>query len=150
MEKNNIKWMQLGVNFVLALLLVFVFTSIDCKAQVGNNKHHNYVNPLLNISTPEKQGMDSELLIDMLEKIKTDSLKVRSIIIIRNGHLVLESYTHPYDKDVLHDVKSVSKSIISALVGIALRENIIEGVDQKVSDILPEYFEDADSVRKEL
>ena len=83
----------------------------------------------LKISTPEEQGIDSELLAQMLEKIKEEDSKIRSIIIIRNGRLVLESYIHPYNENVLHDVKSVSKSIISSIVGIALKEKIIDSLD---------------------
>jgi hypothetical protein len=51
----------------------------------------------------------------------------------------------------MHDVKSVSKSIISSIVGIALRENIIESLDEKVMDILPEYFQmETDTLKKEI
>jgi len=75
----------------------------------------------------------------MLAEIQNNELRIRSVIIIRNGHLVLESYVHPYDSSISHDVKSVSKSIISALTGIALRENMIRSPDQNVYDFFPEY-----------
>jgi CubicO group peptidase (beta-lactamase class C family) len=104
-----------------------------------------------NASTPEEQGIDSELLAEMLERIKEKDLKIRSIIIIRNGRLVLESYIHPYNENVMHDVKSVSKSIISCIVGIALREKIIDSLNQKVIEFLPEYFPAAaDPLKKEI
>jgi len=102
-------------------------------------------------STPEEQGINSEFLADMLEKIKEEDLKIRSIIIIRNGRLVLESYVHPYNENVMHDVKSVSKSIISSIVGIALKEKIIESLNQKVIEFLPKYFPaEPDPLKKEI
>ncbi len=91
------------------------------------------------LSTPEEQGLDSDRLADMLEEIREDELKVRSVLIIRNDHLVLEAYVHPYTRDVLHDVKSVSKSVISALVGIALDEGVLPSIEQPVSEYFPAY-----------
>ncbi|MGE5605086.1 MAG: serine hydrolase domain-containing protein [Bacteroidota bacterium] len=99
-------------------------------------------------STPEKQGIDSGKLRRMLEYIKENQIDIHSILIIRNGYLVLESYMAPYDKDTIHNLKSVSKSFLSAVAGIALREKLLTGLDQKVADLLPEYFESIADPRK--
>lgn len=99
-------------------------------------------------STPEKQGIDSDILADMLLRMQSERLAVRSVLIIRNDTLVLECYTHPYDRDVVHDVKSVSKSIISALVGVALREGIVASLDQPVCNSFPEYLPENSDPRK--
>lgn len=80
-------------------------------------------------STPEKQGIDSGKLRRMLEYIKEHQIDIHSILIIRNGYLVLESYMAPYDKDTIHNLKSVSKSFLSAVAGIALREKLLTGLD---------------------
>ncbi|MFC2103536.1 serine hydrolase domain-containing protein [Bacteroidota bacterium] len=136
------------LHFTFLILFTLLTANHQTKSSDKNNPESS--DPFLNYSTPEEQGLDSELLADMLEKIKLEDLKVRSVIIIRNGHLVLESYVHPYTKDVLHDVKSVSKSIISSVVGLALKENIIESLEQKVSDFLPEYFQDEDSIKRNI
>jgi CubicO group peptidase (beta-lactamase class C family) len=113
-----------------------------------NNKES--LNGYWESSTPEDQGIDSESLVAMLKKIKDEQFKIRGIIIIRNDHLVLECYVHPYDRDVMHDVKSVSKSIISVIVGIALREGMIKNLDQKVYEFLPEYFKTEELQKKEI
>lgn len=144
--RNKIKFSLFRSIFFVFLLLL----TVNFRVNINDNEKHNSFDPLQNHSTPEEEGIDSGLLAAMLGKIKTDSLKVRSVIIIRNGHLVLECYVHPYNKEVTHDVKSVIKSIISALVGIALRENIIGNLKQKVSYYLPEYFQDADSLKREI
>lgn len=100
-------------------------------------------------STPEEQGIDSGKLANMLQRIENFS-GIRSILIIRHGHLVLECYRPPYDKSIGINVMSVTKSFMSALTGIAIRENHIAGVDQKVSDLLPEYFTTAEPRKKEI
>jgi len=102
------------------------------------------------ISLPEEQGIDSAPLAEMLEKINTENLKVRSVIIARNGKLVLEAYVHPYNRNTAHDVKSVSKSIISALTGIAVEKKILQSIDQKVYEFLPEYFSDEEPQKKNI
>ena len=103
-----------------------------------------------NSSTPEQQGVDSAMLLRSIRRIREESLDVRSLIIIRNDHVILELYVHPYTRDTVHNVKSVSKSILSALVGIALREEVLEGTNQTVREFFPDYFpeEAADSRNK--
>jgi CubicO group peptidase (beta-lactamase class C family) len=152
MIKNKINWMQYKFTSILILFFIFLVTpTVNCQSKTDDGKNHNPSDPFLNSSTAEEQGIDSELLADMLQKIKEENLKIRSVIIIKNGKLVLESYVHPYNKDVMHDVKSVSKSIISSIVGIALKEKIIESINQKIVDFLPEYFpKEADPQKKEI
>lgn len=99
-------------------------------------------------STPEKQGIDSWKLRLMLEYIKENNIDIHSILIIRHGYLVFESYFYPYDKDTIHNLKSVSKSFLSSVVGIALREKLLTDLDQKVADIFPEYFGSVNDPRK--
>jgi CubicO group peptidase (beta-lactamase class C family) len=102
-------------------------------------------------STPEEQGIDSGSLAATLRKIRDEKIDIHSVVLIRNGSLVLESYVHPYGPEDLHNVKSVSKSIISALVGIALHRGDLKSLDQKVSEFYPQYFpEDADPRKKAI
>lgn len=90
-------------------------------------------------TTPEEQGLNSEVLVDMLEYTKEINKEIHSIIIYRNDALVTEAYFYPYSKDVKHNIFSCTKSILSGLVGIAIEEEIIKGVDEKVVDFFPEF-----------
>jgi CubicO group peptidase (beta-lactamase class C family) len=92
------------------------------------------------ISTPEEQGINSEKILQMFHKIDSAALDFHSILIIRNGYIITEAYWSPYNKNSLHNVKSASKSIISALCGIALEKNYIDNINQKVFDFFPEYI----------
>lgn len=69
-------------------------------------------------STPEEQGIDSALILEMLQEIQEQGLDFHSVLLICNDHLVTEVYFPPYYEDFKHPVYSVSKSITSALVGI--------------------------------
>jgi CubicO group peptidase (beta-lactamase class C family) len=86
-------------------------------------------------STPEAQGMDSENLAKMLDFIQSNSLNIHSVIIIRHGYVVLETYAEPFRKDIIHTINSCTKSFTSALVGIALDKGYIKNVNQNVVDI---------------
>ena len=61
-----------------------------------------------------------------------------SVLVLHKGKLAYEYYADGWDENKLHQQYSVTKSIVSALVGIAIGEGKIEGVDQKVYDFFKE------------
>ena len=61
-----------------------------------------------------------------------------SLLILHKGKLVYERYAKGWDKDKPHYMASVTKSVLSALVGIAIGEGKIKGVHQKVIDFFPD------------
>jgi CubicO group peptidase (beta-lactamase class C family) len=89
--------------------------------------------------TPESRGFHSGDLERMVEHIEENDLSIHSIIIYKDDAVPFEIYFEPYNKDVSHNLKSTSKGVISALVGIAIREGYIEGLDEKVLSFFPEY-----------
>jgi CubicO group peptidase (beta-lactamase class C family) len=100
-------------------------------------------------STPEEQGMDSEKLAQIFEVITEQRLNIHSVLIIRNGYLVTEAYYHPFRSKNMHEVYSVTKSVVSALVGIALEKGFIESVHQPVLDFFPEQTIENDDAHKQ-
>jgi len=94
------------------------------------------------IATPEEQGMDSAKLLEMVkfyeeQRLKNQKISIDSITIVRNGYIVADIYLNPlFPKDTKHIIHSCTKSIMSALIGIAIEEGYIEGVDVLVLDIL--------------
>lgn len=61
---------------------------------------------------------------------------VKSLLVVSEGSIVGEGYFNGQTPQSLHDVRSVTKSVTSALVGIAIREGFIASVDQTVGDYL--------------
>jgi CubicO group peptidase (beta-lactamase class C family) len=89
-------------------------------------------------STPDEQGMNSNLLNEMMDKIQEQDVRIDSLLIVRNGHLVFEEYpSYRYENDSRHIIHSCTKSYTSALVGIALHNGYIEGVDSTLLELLP-------------
>jgi CubicO group peptidase (beta-lactamase class C family) len=87
-------------------------------------------------SSPEKQGLDSDRLTQLIEIIRVgkEFPDLHSLLIVRNGSLVVEEYFEEYSSEKLHTLQSVSKSFTSALIGIAIERGEIMGVDEKILD----------------
>nr|WP_262908143.1 serine hydrolase [Chryseobacterium sp. LC2016-29] len=59
---------------------------------------------------------------------------ITSIVVIKNGKLLLEEYFNKYNRDSLNDTRSVGKSFASALMGIAVKGGYIKNENQKISE----------------
>lgn len=88
-------------------------------------------------ATPESQGMNSDLLENMMDIIWEKDLDIDSVLIVRNGYIVLDAYKFPGNSDHKNNIYSCTKSIVSALIGIAIDKRYIKGVRQVVLDFFP-------------
>src|SRR6478672_6351367 len=94
-----------------------------------------------------------ELSIDLTEKLLTQIRNgtyknIHSILIVKDGRLVVEEYFpgqeddgrhQVYQRHTLHGIHSATKSINSILIGIAIDQKLIQSVDEKVSTFFPEH-----------
>lgn len=97
---------------------------------------------------PATLGMDSEKLSELEPMIKSEYSNINGIVVVRNRYIAYERYYNGYGPDDTHHVASVTKSIISALIGIAIDEGYIQNLDKKVLDFFPEYVPDASDRQK--
>lgn len=74
--------------------------------------------------------------------------RLNSLLVSHRGDLVLEQYFNGRGRDSTTNVKSVSKTILSALIGVAIDEGHIVGLDQPIADFLGDYYESIDDPRK--
>ncbi|AVK83800.1 6-aminohexanoate hydrolase [Lysinibacillus sp. B2A1] len=88
---------------------------------------------------PEIVRMNSEKLLKLESTIKSDYSNINGLVIVRDGYLVFEKYFNDKGQDDVQHVASVTKSVISALIGIAIEAGYIQSVEQKVLDFFPEY-----------
>lgn len=89
------------------------------------------------VATPEEQGMDPALLNEMFSAIKQERIDTHSVLVVRNGYIVAEQYSPPYTMEERHRLFSVTKSVVATLVGIAIEEERITGVETPVYELLP-------------
>ncbi len=89
-------------------------------------------------TTPEEQGMNSGMLVDMVRTIRDQELNVDSITIVRNGYVVMDNYFYPFPENAKHSLRSASKSVMSILIGIAIEKKYIKDVNQPVLSFFPD------------
>lgn len=75
-----------------------------------------------------------------LDNVVSDKFdNIAGVLAIHKGKVVLEKYFHNHNNTDTFHVASVTKSIISALIGIALDKGCLQSIDQRLMDIFPEY-----------
>ena len=102
----------------------------------------------------DEVGLDRRVVERGVSEIQGGAFgEIHSFLIVRYGKLVFEEYWSgdayfntylfgvrtDFDKDTIHNLASVTKSITSAIFGIAVDRGDIESVDEKVMDYFPEY-----------
>jgi len=91
-------------------------------------------------STPQEHGMNNDTLYDMIDLIEAEEYPVRSIFIVKDGYVVFEEYLSRYFPATRrHLLHSVTKSFVGTLIGIALQQGILAGVNETVLDFFPGY-----------
>lgn len=102
--------------------------------------------------TFEDSGIDGAMLDSVIGRVRTSKMEVHSFLVAHRGRLVVERYgwnsgsnaSHPSEPhqvlpDEPHWLASSTKSFLSALIGIALEDGVIPGLDQKASEWFPDY-----------
>jgi CubicO group peptidase (beta-lactamase class C family) len=105
------------------------------------------------VATPESAGFDGAALCTLVERVRSlPNSSVHGVVVVRRGALVFEQYFAGEDQirgrsigrveftpTVKHDLRSISKSVTSLLVGIAVDRGLIRSVDEPVFNFFPEY-----------
>ena len=82
-----------------------------------------------------KDTYDTEKIRKLNQKIAENFYKdVTSIVVIKNGELLIEEYFNGADRDSLHNTRSVGKSFASAMMGIAINDGYIKSENQTLKD----------------
>lgn len=99
------------------------------------------------VSTLTGESIDAERVQYWVKALHANPKYIHSVLIVRNNKLVLEAYFNGWNRDRLHTLRSVSKSFISTLTGIATDKGLVDP-SQKVFDFFPQYSNLIDDDRK--
>jgi CubicO group peptidase (beta-lactamase class C family) len=99
----------------------------------------------------EDKLIDRDALCRMTDRLAASNVNVHAVLVARGGKLVFERYLKgtdeiydqrvenaTFDADTLHDMKSVSKSVASLAVGIAIDRGLIRSVNEPIFSFFPE------------
>lgn len=80
-------------------------------------------------------NFDQEKIASLDQAVESGTYKkINSVIVIRDGRLLVERYYNGAERDSTHNPRSVGKTFTAAVLGIAIEEGYIESVDQPLSD----------------
>jgi len=94
------------------------------------------------------QYKDQQLDFNSADGAARDLTRLHSLLVQHNGELVFEKYYNGASAGRPANMKSASKSVISALVGIAIEEGFIESVDSTLEAFFPEYLKSDEYAEK--
>lgn len=81
-----------------------------------------------------------KLIYKLIENIEGGAYgEIDSLLIVKDGKLVVEQYYNYFGRAQAHQMQSVSKSITSLLVGSAIKQGYIDSVDEPIGKYLPKY-----------
>ncbi|MFC2086330.1 serine hydrolase domain-containing protein [Bacteroidota bacterium] len=141
------------------LISILLFIQVGCVTDFSDHWPYNppvQIDDGINIGTLEEVNIDTEMIAKAVGRIQQGKYKeVHSMLIYKDGMLVFEEYFegHKYqwdapkhhgelvtwNRDMRHHIMSSTKSVTSALIGIAIDKGFIESVHQTIFDYLPEH-----------
>jgi len=96
------------------------------------------------VSHLQDQGFDPAMIDNLIAAIVAEDFGfLHSLLIARNGNLVLEEYFYNHKPEEPHRMASATKSIASLLIGIAIDRGLLEGPEESILDFFPEYASNA-------
>jgi CubicO group peptidase (beta-lactamase class C family) len=98
-------------------------------------------------STPAAENID-EVQLDSAYSLCSAYDPIAAMLVFRNGFLCREEYYRGYDRSVGINIKSISKTVLGALAGIAMDQGLLTSTSQTVESILPQHFNPSMDPRK--
>jgi CubicO group peptidase (beta-lactamase class C family) len=91
-------------------------------------------------ATPEQVGLDAGRIAGLVGRIRGNQIpSIHSLLVVRQGYLAVEEYFNGSTAESVHTLQSVTKSVTSLLLGIAVDQGAVASVDRPVIGFFPEY-----------
>ncbi|HEX6239031.1 MAG TPA: serine hydrolase [Acidimicrobiales bacterium] len=91
------------------------------------------------VASPEEHGMDPATLESARDYAFADGMNTQGVVVVHDGEIVAEWYAEGAGEDSWSASWSMAKSFTSALVGIAIEDGLIPGVDEPMTTWFPEW-----------
>jgi CubicO group peptidase (beta-lactamase class C family) len=121
------------IYLIIGLLLCCYFISCDKNPTSSETFYFTW-----ETSSPEAQGMSSQVLDSAFVQAQQLGF-IDGLLVVRNGVIVGEAYYNGYAMLTPHIIMSVTKSVMSAITGLALYGGYIDSLDEKMLDYFTEY-----------
>ncbi|MBD1396528.1 serine hydrolase [Pontibacter sp. JH31] len=152
----NRKTKRFGLGTVLVLALLAAWLHMADKNYVYKAVYHNFADIDDHLIFHQRKIKASEKPIPWAKSKQYNQLELPAalqqlhqdlqsvaFLVVKNDSLLYEQYWDGYSEESLSNSFSMAKSIVSVLIGIAIKDGDIRSVDQPVGDFLPEFREGA-------
>ena len=117
-----------------------IYDSINHLNKINENKTQAECLQNIKTSSVIEVNGDDKITNEFIEKLKNGSFgKQNSLLILKDGKLVVEQYFRGWSQEENHQMQSVSKSFTSLLLGDAIDRGFIDSVDDPILKYLPKY-----------
>lgn len=141
-------------NPILIIFLVALVLSMSYIFLFGKGLNLNSDEFTLETSESETEkyttlsSVEIESRLDDITTPLADIGPINSLLVSQHGELISEKYYGRMNANRGNNIKSASKSLLSILIGIAIENGYLEGVDQPIGQFFPDYFNsNPDSVK---
>lgn len=119
------------------MVLVLMLAQVGpAEAAVGTSGRSYWPTVEWQEQSPEAAGFAPEALARLDSHVQGALPHMRSLLIVRGGRLVFERYYQGTGRDTLFDTASVTKSVTSIMVGIALKQGLISSIDAPIGGLV--------------
>ena len=138
------KIMSKKINLIIVFVVV-ISLSLTARCFSVSNSDYLYkipasINDGLKTESMYKAGIDPEKLINLVHNIKNNNYtNIHSLLILKDGKLILEEYFHGFNREKTHPIRSANKSIGSILTGIAIDKHFIKNTEEKIYPHFKDY-----------
>ena len=148
------KWKTPGTLFLLLFMVLLMGCGPEkTDPQLGPHSHPPEYWPTDDWRSidPAEVGMDAVGLQQTYDYVANPNINAQGFVVIRNGYIVLEGYFGKFNMNSRHESFSAAKSFTSALIGIAIEEGYLSGVDETIGAFFPQLNEPGmDEAKKEI
>ena len=93
------------------------------------------------VSSLTKEGFNVNIFRDLERFILNDKHRdLKSVSVFRNNKIVYDKHVNGASPETIIDIRSTTKSFISALIGIAIDKGYIKGLNEKILPYFSDYF----------
>lgn len=151
------------------IYLLLLLSLLSCQKSYKRSTDYSYTKPIqlsdsIKVDYLYNTGMDTVQIINLTKLILSDTIpNIHSLLILKDNKLVYENYFAGDDEIVgkklgyvehgiedLHDCRSMSKSVTSACIGIAVKKGLIKNIDESIFPYFKQYQNDFDEQKKRI
>lgn len=159
-RKINVGIKKFGLTFLAAIILSclgllatgngYIFTAISRTYLDGNdtaniNDHQVFENRVIEASQVQPWPIHENYIADDLPGqlfVYLDKYQAAAFLVIHQGQILREQYFLDYNGSSNTNSFSMAKTVLTLLLGIAIDDGLINGLDQRIIDFLPEFADD--------